>query len=301
MTDYQTKQRRRNMVVGIFVVFALGVFLWMLFRFRELPLFVSKLQSFNVLVHFPEAPGVQPDTPVQYCGYQIGRVMKVSPPQFYGDSHRVGVTLAIEKRYSDIPEEVDIFVIKRGLGSSFVELRVDPSKITQADKFLSHGMEIDTGKVGMASDFFPPEVQSKIEDLVDSITTLSENTNAVIGDGENQMNIKKMISSIESAFTQADATMQSIQQLSDETAEKVQVAGDKIIVAAEQLEGVLSESRQILEKIESGEGTAGKMINDGRLYEDLLESSQELRMLLEQLKEWVGESSEKGLKLRHGL
>ena len=289
------------MVVGIFVVFALGVFLWMLFRFRELPLFVSKLQSFNVLVHFPEAPGVQPDTPVQYCGYQIGRVMKVSPPQFYGDSHRVGVTLAIEKRYSDIPEEVDIFVIKRGLGSSFVELRVDPSKITQPEKFLSHGMEIDTGKVGMASDFFPPEVQSKIEDLVDSITTLSENTNAVIGDGENQMNIKKMISSIESAFTQADATMQSIQQLSDETAEKVQVAGDKIIVAAEQLEGVLSESRQILETIESGEGTAGKMINDGRLYEDLLESSQELRMLLEQFKEWVGESSEKGLKLRHGL
>ena len=301
MTDYQTKQRRRNMVVGIFVVFALGVFLWMLFRFRELPLFVSKLQSFNVLVHFPEAPGVQPDTPVQYCGYQIGRVMKVSPPQFYGDSHRVGVTLAIEKRYSDIPEEVDIFVIKRGLGSSFVELRVDRSKITQPDKFLSHGMEIDTGKVGMASDFFPPEVQSKIEDLVDSITTLSENTNAVIGDGENQMNIKKMISSIETAFAQADATMQSIQQLSDETAEKVQVAGDKIIVAAEQLEGVLSESRQILETIESGEGTAGKMINDGRLYEDLLESSQELRMLLEQLKEWVGESSEKGLKLRHGL
>ena len=301
MTDYQTKQRRRNMVVGIFVVFALGVFLWMLFRFRELPLFVSKLQSFSVLVHFPEAPGVQPDTPVQYCGYQIGRVVKVSPPQFYGDSHRVGVTLAIEKRYSDIPEEVDIFVIKRGLGSSFVELRVDPSKITQPEKFLSHGMEIDTGKVGMASDFFPPEVQSKIEDLVDSITTLSENTNAVIGDGENQMNIKKMISSIETAFAQADATMQSIQQLSDETAEKVQVAGDKIIVAAEQLEGVLSESRQILETIESGEGTAGKMINDGRLYEDLLESSQELRMLLEQLKEWVGESSEKGLKLRHGL
>ncbi|MFZ9011844.1 MAG: hypothetical protein ACO20W_08140, partial [Anaerohalosphaeraceae bacterium] len=66
-------------------------------------------------------------------------------------------------------------------------------------------------------------------------------------------------------------------------------------------EGSLSESRQILEKIESGEGTAGKMINDGRLYEDLLESSQELRMLLEQFKEWVSESSENGLKLRHGL
>ena len=298
MTDYQTKQRRRNMVVGIFVVFALGVFLWMLFRFRELPLFVSKLQSFNVLVHFPEAPGVQPDTPVRYCGYQIGRVMKVSPPQFYGDSHRVGVTLAIEKRYSDIPEEADIFVMKRGLGSSYVELRVDPSMITQPDKFLRDGLEIDTGQVGMASDFFPPEVQAKMEDLVDSITALTESANTIIGDGENQMNIKRMITSIETAFSQAEVTMQSIQQLSDASAEKVQVLGDKVIDAAEQLEGALSESRQILAKIESGEGTAGKMINDGRLYEDLLESSQELRMLLEQVKEWAAETREEGLRIK---
>ena len=77
MTDYQTKQRRKNMVVGLFVIVALCVFVWMLFRFRELPLAVSKLKSFNVLVYFPEAPGIQSDTPVQYCGYQIGRVMKV--------------------------------------------------------------------------------------------------------------------------------------------------------------------------------------------------------------------------------
>lgn len=286
------------MVVGLFVVFAMCVFVWMLLRFRELPLVVSKIKSFNVLVFFPEAPGVQPDTPVLYCGYQIGRVMKVLPPQLNGDSHRVGVTLAVEKRYSDIPEEVDIVVMKRGLGSSYVELRVDPSKITQRDKFLRQGLEIDTGKVGMASDFFPPEVQAKLEDLVDSITTLSENTNTIIGDGENQMNIKKMIGSIEAAFSQADETMQSIQQLSNTSAEEVQVLSDKVIGVAEQLEGVLSESRQILAKIESGEGTAGKMINDGRLYEDLLESSQELRMLLEQVKEWTAETREEGLRIQ---
>jgi ABC-type transporter Mla subunit MlaD len=203
----------------------------MLFRFRELPLAVTKFKSFDILVFFPEAPGVQSDTPVQYCGYQIGRVMKVLPPQLNGDAHRVGVTLAIEKRYSDIPEQVDIFVMKRGLGSSYVELRLDPSKITHPEKYLKHGMKIDTGRVGMASDFFPPEVQAKLEDLVDSITALSDNANAIIGDGENQMNIKKMITSIETAFAQADATMKSVQQLSDVTAQSFQGLADKVIVA----------------------------------------------------------------------
>ena len=286
------------MVVGVFVIFALCVFVWMLLRFRELPLAVSKFKSFNVLVYFPEALGIQSDTPVNYCGYQIGRVMKVSRPQFHGDTHRVGITLAIEKQYVDIPEEVEIFVMKRGLGSSFVEMRLDPSRITRPDQFLRDKMVIETGQIGMASDFFPPEVQTKLEDLVDSITALSENANAIIGDGENQINIKKMIGSIEAAFSQADETMQSIQQLSDTSAEKVQVFGEKVIAAAEQLEGVLSESRKIMEKIESGEGTAGKMINDGRLYEDLLESSQELRMLLKQLKELTAETREEGVRIK---
>lgn len=298
MTDYQTKQRHRNMIVGIFVVFGICVFIWMLFRFRELPLAVTRIKSFDILVFFPEAPGVQPDTPVHYCGYQIGRVMKVSPPRLHNGVHRVGVSIAIEKQYSDIPEQVDIYVMKRGLGSSYVELRLDPSKISEPQKFLKHEMVIETGRVGMASDFFPPELQDKLEDLVESITSLSENANAIIGDGENQMNIKKMIASIETAFDQAEATMQSIQQLSEVTAEQSQVLGDKIIVAAEELEKVLSESRQILEKIDSGQGTVGKLINDGRLYEDLLESTQELQMLLEQVKEWTNEAREEGVRIK---
>ncbi len=298
MTDYQTKQRRRNMIVGVFVLIAMCVFVWMLLRFRDLPLVVSKLKSFNVLVNFSEASGVQKDTPVHYCGYQIGLVSKVLPPEFYADSHRVGVKLAIEKQYSDIPEEVEIFVMKRGLGSSFVEVRMDPSKITRRDMFLRDEMVIETGQVGMASDFFPPEVQEKLEDLVDSITTLSNNANAIIGDDENQVNIKKMISSIEAATFQAGLTLESIQKLSDTGVEKMGIFGDKFILAAEQLEGVLSKSRQIVEKIESGEGTVGKMINDGRLYEDLLESSRELRMLLEQVKEWAAETREDGLRIK---
>jgi ABC-type transporter Mla subunit MlaD len=57
MMDYQTKQRRRNMVVGVFMVLAMAAFLWMLWRFRELPLAAGKLRSYEVLVYFPEAPG----------------------------------------------------------------------------------------------------------------------------------------------------------------------------------------------------------------------------------------------------
>lgn len=285
------------MVVGIFVMIAIGVFIWMLIRFRELPLLVSKVKSFSILVYFPEAPGVQPDTPVQYCGYQIGKVMKVLPPEIRGNTHMVGVTLAIEKQYEDIPEEVDIFIMKRSLGSSYIELRM-PSEITRPDRFLMGNIVLADGKVGIASDFFPPEVQRKLEVLVDSITVLSNNANAIIGDNENQANIKKTICSIEAAFSQAETTMRSVQRFSDASMENVGDISEKMIRAAEQLEGVFSESRQILAKINRGDGTAGKMINDGRLYEDLLESSQELRSMLRQIEQLVAETREKGVRIK---
>jgi phospholipid/cholesterol/gamma-HCH transport system substrate-binding protein len=150
----------------------------------------------------------------------------------------------------------------------------------------------------MASDFFPPEVQDKLEDLVDSIAALTENTNAIIGDSENQANIKKMIANIEAASSQADVTLRSIQTFSDTSSEQVQVVGDKIALAAEQLEGILSETRQLLAKIDSGSGTAGKLVNDGRLYENLIESSRELQMLLDQIKQWLAQTQEEGVRVK---
>lgn len=298
MTDYQAKQRQRNMIVGSFVIVALCAFFYMLFRFRDLPQMVSKFNSFDILVYFPEAPGVQKDTPVQYCGYQIGRVVKVAPPQMRDGSHKVGIHMAIDERFTDIPEQAEVFVMKRGLGSSFVELRDTASGQTQTGPFLKSGIVKEDGRVGMASDFFPPEVQDKLEDLVDSIAELTANTNAIIGDSENQTNIKKMIANIEAASSQANATLRSIQTFSETSSEQMQAIGEKIALASEQLAQVLSQSRQLLAKIDSGSGTAGKLVNDGRLYENLLESSRELQMLLDQIKQWVAETREEGVRVK---
>lgn len=298
MTDYQAKQRQRNMIVGSFVIIAMCAFFYMLFQFRDLPQVVSKFNSFEILVYFPEAPGVQKDTPVQYCGYQIGRVIKVSPPQMFGSTHRIGVHMAIDKRFTDIPEQVDIFVMKRGLGSSFVEFRQNALTVSGPEGFLKNESVREDGQVGMASDFFPPEVQDKLEALLDSITLLTANANAIIGDSENQVNIKKMIANIEIATSQADATLQSIQNFSDIGAEKLQVIGDKTALAAEQMEGVLSEARKLMAKINEGGGTAGKLVNDGRLYENLLDSSRELQMLLDQIKQWVDQAQQEGVRVK---
>jgi phospholipid/cholesterol/gamma-HCH transport system substrate-binding protein len=293
MTDYQTKQKNRNIIVGSFVLVATIAFVWMLWKFREFPLVVSKYKSFEVRVFYQEIPGVQKDTPVQYCGYQVGRVMEITRPEIHQGVHRVGVTIAIDNYYDKIPNDSEFVIMKRGLGSSYIVIR-DVSE-SEATGYLSEGMILD-GSVTTASDFFPPEVQAALPNLVETVSNLAENVNDVIGDSDNQANIKKTLSNAEAAVAQLEKSLQSIQEFTDKGTQTVQELGNKIALASEELEKTLSKTRQLLVKIESGDGTAGKLINDGRLYENLLESSQELKILLVQLKEWA-QDSEKGLKV----
>ena len=140
MSDYETSERRRNLIVGVFVVGALCALLWLIFQFRDLPGAVTKLNSFPVLVQFPTAPGVQKDTPVQFCGYQIGRVTKVMYPEPRRDLitgqvyHQILVVLSIDKKHVNIPSNVEVKLMTRGLGSSYIDLKVDPAYLPPLDE-----------------------------------------------------------------------------------------------------------------------------------------------------------------------
>ena len=302
MADYNTLQRRRNVMVGAFVFIAFCAFVWMIYKFRDLPLVVSGLRSFTILVYFPDATGVQKDTPVQYCGYQVGRVLHVSPPTLFTEPdgrsyHLVGISAAIEKRYTNIPSNVQIVLTRRGLGSSYIEIVADPQKRPTPlipdrpeTTYLTDKLVLK-GTSGMMSEFLPPEVQKKIENLVDSITALANNANEVIGDQENKTNIKKMLDQIREATEQASKTLAAVERFSKTGSEKVEQV-------AEQLDAALRELRLAMAALNNGRGTLGQLLSDGRLYENLLESSRELELALEQMKKWAADARDKGIRIK---
>jgi phospholipid/cholesterol/gamma-HCH transport system substrate-binding protein len=302
MTDYNSLQKRKNYTVGAFVLAAFLAFLWMLGQFRDMPLFVSQANSFYVMARFTDASGVQRETPVQFCGYQIGRVILVSPPTYVEDAqagkswHEVRVTMAIDKKYKNIPSNVNVTLMKRGLGSSYIELRENgtPPMPLIADRpetrFLCDSLVVN-GTVGLNSEFFPPETQKKLENLLDSITTLAANTNQIIGDEQNKTNIRKTLDHIAAAAEQTRQTLESVQKFSD-------TGSEKMTQVAENLDAAAKEFRQIMEKINNGDGSAGKFLNDGRLYENLLDSSAELEITLEQIKKWAADAREKGIRIK---
>lgn len=317
MSDYETTQRRRNMIVGVFVVIGVCALIWLIFKFGDLPSVVTKMSSFEVYVQFPTAPGVQTDTPVRFCGYQIGRVTKVMAPEIRKDMvtgleyYQTIVVLSIDKKYVNIPSNIDVKLMSRGLGSSYIELKqyperpaepLDPNRpetVYLGDKILLQG------STGITSEFFPEESQKKLEDLVDGLKVLVANANDILGNRSNKENLRKTIANLTEASQEAKQTIEEFRKFAvagTVTLKNVDDKTEELVVAlvgtSEEIGKASAQMRMILEKINNGNGSAAMLINDGRFYESLLEDTQQIQLLLEEFKSFITQARIQGIPLK---
>lgn len=330
MSDYEAAQRRRDVIVGVFVIVGLAALGWMIFKFGDLPTAITRMRSFEVYVQFPTAPGVEKDTPVRFAGYQIGRVTHVMAPEVRTDLntgreyHQTLCILSINNKYVDIPCNVQVKLMTRGLGSSYLELKVDPARLPAPLQdpndpyscFLRNGMLLQ-GSTGMTSEFFPEESQQMLNDLVMDIRAFIGNANDVIGDPNNKKNIKATMANLtdatgnltvalkEASLTMQDArkTLEDFRSLAStgtDTLKNADAKAERLVVAmlntSTELSKAISQMRLALEKVNNGDGAAGRFINDGRLYESLLENTTQLNVLLKNFKELIDKISQKGLR-----
>jgi phospholipid/cholesterol/gamma-HCH transport system substrate-binding protein len=310
------------MIVGVFVIAGIFALVWLIFKFEDLPTTVTKMGSFEVFVQFPTAPGVHKGTPVRFCGYPIGKVTKVMSPEIRKDMvsgleyYQTVVVLGINERYVNIPSNIEVKLMTRGLGSSSIELKQYPDKPSvpldpnrPETKFLVDKIWLQ-GSAGMTSEFFPEESQKKLDELVEGVGTLVSNANDIIGDPNNKENLQIILANLTDASQHATETVQQAKQTIEEF-QKFAIAGTttlknadakvgEIVVAmvdtTEEISKASAQLRLILEKINTGQGSAAKFVNDGRFYENLLGNSEQLEVFLEDITSLIDEIKEKGLR-----
>ncbi|HDZ69218.1 MAG TPA: MCE family protein [Phycisphaerales bacterium] len=312
MSDYETTQKKRNVIVGVFVVIGMCSLVWLIFKFGDLPVFVSRWKSFEVRVQFPTAPGVQENTPVRFCGYQIGRVVNIKPPTILRNlktdrwSYQTIAVINIDKEYDNvIPEDVEVKLMTRGLGSSYIEFKTRPFDVKEPQgKSLVEGSLLQ-GSTGMTSEFFPEESQKKLEELVDGLRTFINNANDILGDKANKENFKTTLANMTEVTKQATKALKEFQELSTTgtaTLKNADVRIEKFVTAmtgaSEELSKTVAELRLILEKVNNGQGSLARLMNDGRLYENLLENSRQLQVLLQELSSFIAKSNDEGLPIK---
>ena len=346
MSDYEKSQKMNNTIVGLFVIIGLISLIWLIFKFNDLPGFVSEMDSFNIYVQFPTAPGVQKDTPVQFCGYQIGRVTHVMAPEIKKDLktgqeyYQTVVVLSIDNKYKTIPSNVAVKMMMRGLGSSYIELKehpgvvpvpLDPNK--PETKFLCSGVYLQ-GSTGMTSEFFPEESQEKLSDLIEGISKFVDNANKIVGNMKNQNNFEDTLENLTVASEQAKSTLEAIEKLANtgtetlahtnvkldeivgvvsdtskdiqefvttgttfikNTDERTEDVAKVLVDTVEEIGKTSAQLRLVMEKVNTGQGTVAKFVNDPMLYDKLVEDTKQLDEVLTSMKLLIDKIQEKGL------
>ncbi len=245
----------REMKVGIFFVLGMLILGGLTFYAGGFENWLK--HRYTVRAYFDKVDGLDEEDAVTLAGVEVGKVkgMKIS------DS-RVEVTLLIDGDAVIHEDSVGRIESESLLGGKYVGISVGSPKARR----LGEG---DTLRTEEAADITKmlqsvADVAGDLRTMVRSFNTNQEKLVSQIEDilGENRENIRTSFETLSRIVTEnEDGIRETIAALRD---------------AGPQLKEAMESVNAIAKKIESGEGTIGKLVQDDTLYTDMKELSSSL-------------------------
>ena len=282
----------REVKTGIIVIGGILLFVMGFSFLKATPIFNNSKIFYAVYSH---VGGLQPGTQVSINGFNVGNVNKIS---FKNGSGNLLVTFSVDSDFefskNSIAELYDTGII----GGKGIQVNpvFDGAPIAQSGDTLSSN--IKPGLTDLLQQKLAP-LQSKIEGAVSNADSLLLNFNDVL-DEETKRNLRESIKGLNAtvqSFQSSAATLNSLladnKNSLDSSITNINTITTNFSVLSDSiaqvglantirsLESTISNLDKMLAKIEKGEGTLGKLVNNEELYNNLSEASKELDLLLQ--------------------
>lgn len=279
--------------LGMVFLLAIIIFVWGLFYLKE---WRVTGDTYLVDVRLSSAVGVKSTDPVLVGGVRIGKVEAVTL-----DNLTPIVTLRIDEPY-EIPEDSQVEVISR---SVMGERSINVRKGISAKMIPPGGMVEGTAAPGI-SDMF-----TQVDSVTVTFQDLLRNANILL-DPEREKSIKSSLTGMhdltvelrktlqrESAqFNRVLANMDSLvvnaKNLGESEKAKVSSTLDNLASTSGRMSSMMDELQttttaldNIITRIDRGEGTLGKLVQDETLYEDVVGVAANMDRLVTSLNELV--------------
>lgn len=291
----------REFKIGFFGILMLGGLYWGVNFLKGTDLLTSTVRYYAV---YDQVNGLQPSASILIKGFKVGSISQISyDPQ---RSKNVVVEFAVKSRYK-IPDDSKARIFSDGiLSGKSVEL-----ELGQSDKFLREGdtlfSEINKDFLEVAGSEFE-FLKQRANDVITALIATLNNVNKLITD--NSANMNATISNLASVSGHVDQLIANEQgqireivhnlnalsrTLNEKTGQIDHIIGNvdrfsdslassPIPTVIARMSTTLGELTATLEKINSGQGTVGKFINDQALYDSLVVTTSDLSALLRDLK-----------------
>lgn len=325
------KEHAQNVIIGLTVIGALCLLGAMILTFTALPAVLQR--GYEIKMRFSTTADAHESDPVHLAGIRIGRITDIS---FTDGDPRKGVTLTARiDGDTKIPGNINAYIFSKGIaGGAYVELKADgKERIDPVTGQAMHFLPTDGTVVidGMLKTGIIPENLSKLADKLDkligddepveqrepttqgaairpaaqpglkgTIAKLNRTLDALnkVISKENRTNLATSLKNLAKASAEARDTLAAVRKFADKAGANVDNLTRKLLENAEKLSALMDSINRTVTKIESGEGSAGKLINDPALYNSLLEASQQLSQSLKEFRQLIKQWQKKGLSLK---
>lgn len=295
----------KPVVIGLVGVVTIALFIWFAFFLKGKNVFSAE---YSYHAFYKQTHGISVSSPVLLNGLKIGRVSRVDFAD--EDDHRIRVDFLILKKYR-LPENSIASLESTGLlGGAGIVIREGNST-----EFKEPGAEFKGHEVLSFMEQIEP-LKDQLSDIVKSVDSILEGVRTVLNPGT--------IRSLNESFTALEASMKNVAALSgdaktllrnkkddlsamvtdlrnlsrtlnqnsgriDHAIQNVAKLSDTLMQAQlgpsiQNLAQTINTLETLLKSIENGQGSAGKLIKNDSLYRNIEGASNELQLLLEDLR-----------------
>jgi phospholipid/cholesterol/gamma-HCH transport system substrate-binding protein len=270
----------KELKIGVFVISVLVVSFFVINYLRGKDIFN---REYDYVAYFEDVQGLAESAPVFIKGYKAGKVVEVVP-----SGRGFKVVCSVDKRF-DIPTDSKMTIYSSDImGGKAVKIEYGQSTGI-ADDGATLTPSFEAGMLDAV-----PALMEKVGNTLDTLTVTVASVNKLLCD-ENQIRIantladlektvesvSEIAATVEGRSADIDAFVTDLVELSgkltliaEKTSTTIDGVNDAVGVVTEKLteadiKGVLDSFRSLLNKVNDPDGTIGKLLVDGSVYDSL--------------------------------
>jgi phospholipid/cholesterol/gamma-HCH transport system substrate-binding protein len=324
--------------LGVTVLGAVAIFVWMVLKFSTKTAEIFGPPTMPLQLVSTRADGLSEGSGVYYLGVNVGRVTSIvrtqdgrgvvikaqvdRDPPLPGNVHAditqsnlIGGASNIYLELND-KEPVGALVSGMTLKANYVGLQLLPPTVADAATQIA-GMSEDIRKLSQqlresnVIDHMDRAIKN-IDEQASKFGNVMDSAQSLLGDQKMRKNLQDAIANIRETTAQTDRIAGKLDALSDSFKNTSDTAGVALKDAQQhidelskqlgdrltQIAALMASVQGITEKLNKGQGTAGQLLNDPRLYEALVDSARQLNATVGELRLLIEQWEQEGLALK---
>ena len=294
--------------MGVFVV--IGILLLVLMTLKVEKFQVGKKVGYALNIYFDSAAGVDQNSPVRVAGVRVGEVEKVIL-----ENGKAKVTFHLPLQVT-LYKDAKAYLKSEGfLGEKYVEItpgtpgypKLEPNGVVEqgappadVEQFLSNMSAIREDFKDVMKplgDVLKAVDAKKVEKVINNIDKFSGQLTGLAKDSKETIQKAKDafagIEDIGDKVKKGEGTLgklitdDAIYQEAKKTVETAKEAVETVKSATESAKQTMETLKNVAEKVERGEGTLGKLINDESLYQEAKETVKSVKETMQSARDAV--------------